>query len=175
MDKTKICEALYALPGEIVVRRRRSMGLPLALLAAGALLLIVNGAYGAGFSNDVRSALVFTGGVAALAGVIALAVRIFSAGGVPYHSGARCFLRYEELCFDRAARGDVVGTVNEGAVERLLELPRAHVPAVAVAIYRTDDNRFAAMQAYEYADLEYRPLTGLKIVGDDPGPDRKKV
>lgn len=165
MDKTKICEAMYALPGEIVVRRRRSLGLPLMLLAAGALLLIVNGAYGERFSNDLRSALVFTGGVTALAGVIALAVRIFSTEGIPYHSREHCFLRYEELYFDRTARTDVVGMVGDGAVERLLKLPRAQVPAVAVAIYRTGDNRFAAMQAYEYADLEYKPLTELKIVG----------
>ena len=30
-------------------------------------------------------------------------------------------------------------------------------------MYRTPDNRFAAMQAFEYADLEYRPLTRLQI------------
>ena len=29
--------------------------------------------------------------------------------------------------------------------------------------YYAFDNRFAAMQAFEYADLEYRPLTRLQI------------
>jgi len=42
-------------------------------------------------------------------------------------------------------------------------MPHARVPAVSVAMYRTPDNRFAAMQAFEYADLEYRPLTRLQI------------
>ena len=51
----------------------------------------------------------------------------------------------------------------EGNVERLLAMPHARVPAVSVAMYRTPDNRFAAMQAFEYADLEYRPLTRLQI------------
>ena len=51
----------------------------------------------------------------------------------------------------------------EGNVERLLAMPHARVPAVSVAMYRTPDNRFAAMQAFEYADLEYKPLTELKI------------
>ncbi|WP_368201614.1 hypothetical protein [Alistipes shahii] len=88
MDKIKICEAMYALPGEVVVRRRKSLVLPAALLAAG---------------------------------------------------------------------------VAEGNVERLLAMPHARVPAVSVAMYRTPDNRFAAMQAFEYADLEYRPLTRLQI------------
>ena len=51
----------------------------------------------------------------------------------------------------------------EGNVERLLAMPHARVPAVSVAMCRTPDNRFAAMQAFEYADLEYKPLTELKI------------
>lgn len=162
---------MYALPGQIVVCRRRSLGLPLLLLSLGALLLIVNGSYGGDFSKDVQSALVFTGGVAALAGVIALVVRIFSTEGIPYHCGAHCFLRYEELYFDRGVRSEVIRTVGEGAVDALFGLPRAHVPAVAVAVYHTDDRRFVAMQAYEYADLEYKPLTELRIVGTEAGRD----
>jgi len=42
-------------------------------------------------------------------------------------------------------------------------MKRAQVPALTVALYRTPGNRFAAMQAFEYADLEYKPLTELKI------------
>ena len=57
----------------------------------------------------------------------------------------------------------MVALVAEGNVERLLAMPHARVPAVSVAMYRTPDNRFAAMQAFEYADLEYKPLTELKI------------
>lgn len=57
----------------------------------------------------------------------------------------------------------MVALVAEGNVERLLAMPHARVPAVSVAMCRTPDNRFAAMQAFEYADLEYRPLTRLQI------------
>ena len=41
MDKIKICEAMYALPGEVVVRRRKSLVLPAALLAAGVAILVL--------------------------------------------------------------------------------------------------------------------------------------
>ena len=47
MDKIKICEAMYALPGEVVVRRRKSLVLPAALLAAGVAILVLNHVYGA--------------------------------------------------------------------------------------------------------------------------------
>ena len=46
MDKIKICEAMYALPGEVVVRRRKSLVLPAALLAAGVAILVLNHVYG---------------------------------------------------------------------------------------------------------------------------------
>lgn len=78
MDKIKICEAMYALPGEVVVRRRKSLVLPAALLAAGVAILVLNHVYGASMTNNLRSSAVFIGGSLALAGMITLAAR-FSA------------------------------------------------------------------------------------------------
>ena len=146
MDKIKICEAMYALPGEVVVRRRKSLVLPAALLAAGVAILVLNHVYGASMTNNLRSS-----------------ARFFSAEGAPYYRAGRSYLRYDELYFERSQSRDVVALVAEGNVERLLAMPHARVPAVSVAMYRTPDNRFAAMQAFEYADLEYRPLTRLQI------------
>lgn len=165
MDKIKICEAMYALPGEVVVRRRKSLLVPAVLFAAGAALLVLNHMYGAAMTNNLSSAAVFLGGSLALAGMITLAARYFSAEGAPYHRTGRSYLRYDELYFERTERAAVERFIAEGAVDQLLAMPRARVPAVAVAVYRTPDNRFAAMQAFEYADLEYRPLTRLRIAG----------
>lgn len=165
MDKIKICEAMYALPGEVVVRRRKSLVMPAALFVAGAALLVLNHVYGPALTNNLRSALVFVGGSLALAGMITLAARFFSAEGTPYYRPGRCYLRYRELYFGRGDAHAVEQSVADGDVQRLLTLPQAQVPAVSVALYHTPDNRFAAMQAFEYADLEYRPLTRLRIAG----------
>ena len=164
MDKNKICEALYALPGGVVIKRRKSQAVPALLFVAGAALLVAESACRAGLSNDLRSAAVLGGGILVLAGMIAAAFRMAGSGGAPYHGGARCFLRYEELYFDRSGRDEVIRAVDEGAAERLLGMKRAQVPALAVALYRTPDCRFVAMQAFEYADLEYKRLTDLKVV-----------
>ena len=164
MDKNKICEALYALPGGVVVKRRKSMAVPAVLFVVGAAMLVVNNMYGAELTNNLRSAVVFTGGILAIAGMIVAAAQTFGSGGVPFHKENRSYLLYEELYFDRGARSEVMQSVDEGAVEQLLGMKHAQVPAVAVAVYRTPDNRFAAMQAFEYAELEYKPLTRLKIV-----------
>ena len=164
MDKIKICEAMYALPGEVVVRRRKSLLVPAVLFAAGVAMLVLNYMYGTGLSNNMRSALVFLGGSLALAGMILLAARFFSAEGAPYYRSGRSYLRYEELYFERRLASEVRECIAQGDMGRLFALPHAQVPAVSVAVYRTPDNRFAAMQAFEYTDLEYRPLTELRIM-----------
>lgn len=165
MNKTKICEALYALPGAVVVKRRKPLAIPVAILLAGAAMIVLNNLYGAALSVDLRSALVFTGGVAAVAGIVLVAMRLVGGDGTPYHRCGQCYLRCEELRFSRDARAMVRECIAGGDVARLLALPRSQVPALAVALYHTPDNRFAAMQAFEYAELEYRPLTDLRIVG----------
>ena len=98
---------MYALPGEVVVRRRKSLVLPAALFVAGVVLLVLNHVYGAELSNNMRSALVFLGGSLALAGMITLAARFFSAEGAPYYRAGRCYLRYDELYFERGLAAEV--------------------------------------------------------------------
>lgn len=164
MNKHEISEALYALPGEVVVRRRRSLLLPAVLLLGGIALFAADRTGAAYLSVDLRSALTFLGGTGAVAGAVWLLARLCGAQGAPYHRAARCFLRYEELCFDRSHAAEVRQYVDRGEVRRVLALERAQVPAVAVALFRTPDNRFVAMRAFEYVDLEYRPISELKVV-----------
>ena len=164
MDKNKICEALYASSGDVVIRRRKSPYISVALFAAGTFAMILNELYATEMSNNLQSAVVFIGGVIALTGLILLASRLFGNDGAPYHLKEQCFLRYEELYFDHNELAQVVSDVNNGAIELLLNSKHTNIPSVAVALYRTTDNRFVAMQAFEYADFEYRPLTDLRVV-----------
>lgn len=165
MNKNEICEAMYALPEGMIVKRRKSLLVPVLVLLAGAVLIVVNKVWGGELTNNLRSSLVFVGGALAVSGLLILLARMFGSDGIPYHRGEKRYLQYEELYFDRGHGRDVVRYVNDGDVRRVLALQRSQVPAVAVALYRTPDNRFAALQAFEYADLEYRPLSELKIVG----------
>ena len=137
MDRNKICEAMYALPGGVVVKRRKSQ------LRA---LVVVNNMYGAELTNNMRSAIVFIGGLLILSGMVMAAIQLFGSGGVPFHKDKHCYLVFEELYFDRGVRADVVQSVEDGAVDRLLGLARANVPALTVALYRTPDNSFAALR-----------------------------
>lgn len=165
MDKNIICEAMYALPGNVVVRRRKSLLASILVFIAGVAVIVLNNLLGDAISVDLRSGAVFVGGTLAVVGAIMLLARVAGSTGVPFHTKAHCYLRYDEIFFDRNVLNEVLQTVGEGKVSPLLGMERAQVPAVTVAMYRTPDNRFAAMQVFEYIDLEYRPLSELKIVG----------
>lgn len=164
MNKNEICEAMYALPDRVIVKRRKPLLVPVLVLLAGAVLIVVNNVWGAELTNNLRSSLVFVGGALAVSGLLILLARMLGSDGIPYHRREKRFLEYEELYFDRECGRDVVRYVNDGDVRKVLALQRSRVPAVAVALYRTPDNRFAALQAFEYTDLEYRALSELKIV-----------
>ena len=77
MDKNKICEALYALSGNVVVKRRKFQLLPAVLFVAGAALIVVNNMYGADLTNNLRSSIVFIGGIMVVAGMIMAAAQMF--------------------------------------------------------------------------------------------------
>lgn len=164
MDKNKICKALYALSGDVVVRRRKPLYIPMALFAIGTFAVALNEVYATELSSNLQSAIVFTGGIIALTGLILLASRLLGNEGAPYHTEEQCYLRYEELYFEHNELQQVIDDVNAGSVELLLNGKHTHIPTVTVALYHTPNNRFVAMQAFEYADFEYRPLTELRVV-----------
>lgn len=122
MDRNKICEAMYALPGGVVVKRRKSQLRAAVLFIAGVALVVVNNMYGAELTNNMRSAIVFIGGLLILSGMVMAAIQLFGSGGVPFHKDKHCYLVFEELYFDRGVRADVVQSVEDGAVDRLLGL-----------------------------------------------------
>ena len=163
MDKNRLCTALYALPGDIVVKHRKPLFVPLLMAAAGAGLLGLNAFLEDAALNNLKSAIALVGGTLLVIGAVWALARLSGSQGTPYHRPSRSFMRFEELYFDRGIRSDVMQAVSDGDAERLLGMKRAQVPALTVALYRTPGNRFAAMQAFEYADLEYKPLTELKI------------
>lgn len=164
MDKKQICEAMYALPGGVVERRRKSPVTPIILTLIGVATIVLTNMYKAELNVNANSSLVVVGWGLVITGVAWLGTQIIGSNSVPYHNGAKSNLRYEELYFDRSLRGEVLEAVAEGNIVRLLGMKRHDIPAMTVALYRTLDCRFTAMQAFEYLDLEYKPLSDLKIV-----------
>ena len=156
MNKNQMAELLYALPDGVVVKGRKSKVVPLCLTLAGVVLLVVNGLLPAtaGY-EDLKSALVLFGGVIFATGVLLLLVRLFGDSGVPLYGENRVPLVWSERYYPKSAAS---------AVADCLTRHDWAVPAIRLVAYHTPDEGFVACQAFEYVELEERPLTELHIV-----------
>ena len=132
MDKNRLCTALYALPGDIVVKHRKPLFVPLLMAAAGAGLLGLNAFLEDAALNNLKSAIALVGGTLLVIGAVWALARLSGSQGTPYHRPSRSFMRFEELYFDRSLRGEVTGRIADGDLEGLLRMPRQSIPAVAV-------------------------------------------
>lgn len=165
MSKYDMREALCALPCGVIVKRRKTVAVPLLLLVAGVAMLVTNGMLSGSADNaDLKSALVLFGVALTLVGGIVTAARLFGAGGAPYHIGDGCFLRREEFKFDKERAAEVAEAIRQGDFEALRAIPQSGVSAVTAVLYSSRTSGFAACGAFKYADMEMRPICEMKVV-----------
>lgn len=165
MDKKTICEAMYALPGGVVVRRKKNYILPALTLMLGIVLVILNYQLDIeATSADVSSALMLTAGATIIVGMLLLLSRIFDGEGRPWHLPSDTALQYEERFFPVERREEIRHLVEDGAYLKLVAADTGALSGIAVSVYRTKDLTFVAMQAYEYVDYEYQPITAVRCI-----------
>ena len=165
MDKTLFCEALYALPDNMIVKRRKSVVMPVVLIAVGALTVVTGYTLPESPSvTDWHSSLLLLGAIVAIVGFVLLLGRLFGGEGRPCLGEIGEPLKITELSFARMQMRDVMSAIDNDDVDALLALPESSVAAVTVALCRTSDGRFTVCQPFEYVELEYRPLREVKIL-----------
>ena len=165
MSKYDMCEALYALPEYHIVKRRKSLFTPVVVLLIGVALIVANSLLAGGEDLDtLSSALILFGGTFVGVGVVLLFARFSDSGFDPYHSMDGCFLKREELKFQKEQRSAVLDLLSKKDFTTLRNLPSDGISALVVIVYSSPKSGFAAAQAYEYVDLELKPVSELKIV-----------
>ncbi|MBO5188360.1 MAG: hypothetical protein J6B59_03615 [Alistipes sp.] len=165
MDKNMLCEALYALPSGVIVRRKKSFVMPAIVLVAGLALVTIYYLKLDAMSNNLSSSLILIAGGTLLIGLLMVANRLFDREGCPALAATGEKLRYVERYFPLERRAEIQRYIDEGALNRLFMASEGEVSGISVAIYHSADRKFAAMQAYEYIGFEYRPITGVKVIG----------
>ena len=164
MSKYDMCEALYALPGGVVVKRRKPIAMPTALLVAGVALLIINSQIEASAEMmNLKSALVLFGAVMAVVGAVILVLRMMGGAGAPYHAADGCYLKCKELKFNKEKSAQLRDLVNRGDFTTLRSLPEDGVSAVTVVMYSSPRSGFCAAQVFEYFELELRAVSQLRV------------
>ena len=165
MDKNVIGGALYALPEGDIVRRRKPMTIPTIVFISGIALIGLNCFLpDTADYNNLRSSVALIAMVTLFTGGAMSLIRLFGSGGVPYHTGLGCYLKYSETYYDKSHVAIVTKLVNEGNLALLADVKTTNVPSVTVARYSSPDESFVAIQAFEYVDLADKPLTDLKVI-----------
>ena len=164
MSNYKLSEALYALPERIIIKRRKSLFVPIAMLLIGSALLVANSMLHSSADLDtLRSALILFGGCFACVGVVMLFLRFTDSGFDPYHKDDRCFLKREELKFQKEQKTTVLDLLSKQDFTTLRNIPSDGISALIVVLYSSPKGSFVAAQAFEYIDLELTPVSRLEV------------
>ena len=99
MDKKTLCEAMYALPGEVVVRRPKKKLYAVVTLVAALLMLAATSLMSDSLSVNLHSSAILVALSALSIGIIWLLVLLFDKQGVPVLKKTGRELRYEERYF----------------------------------------------------------------------------
>ena len=165
MAKYDMCEALYTLPNGIIKKRRKSIVTPLAILIAGLALGTINSLItGTLDMVNLKSALVLFGAAFIMVGGAMLFARVAGHSSIPYHTNDHCYLRRKELKFNKEQKSAVLDLLKKGDFTTLRNFPSDGISALLVVVYTSPKSGFTAAQAFEYIELELRPVSELKIV-----------
>lgn len=163
MNRFKFFEALYA-SCDSVVARRKGVILPLIVIIIGvALPLISTKVLSTPEYDDINSTIILAGIAIAVIGGVWLLGRA-TGSGEPYHTQSRAFLNTRTLAFDRSRRSEILNAIGSGDITKLLAIPTCEVSALCVMVSLLPDNSFAAAQAFEYAELEYKELCPVTVM-----------
>lgn len=159
-----ICEALYALPGGVVVARRRSMMKPIVYLCLGIVLCIIN-FVAVEDKNGALGMLLMVCGISLVAyGIFAIIARFADSEGVPYDTEARRYMVRRERYFDHELLKPLSDAVARGDREAIDSMPTTNVARLTLVEYRTPGTNRTAWAIYEYVDFSNRLYGEVKIL-----------
>lgn len=163
MDIKEIYEAIYASSNGVIVERRKSVVVPTLLLLAGVGLFVLNYFIENGSdANNLKSSILLMGAGLMLLGGLLGGIAIFGEG-VPYHKFDKCFLVRKQYSFDREQQHDVENAINSLDKSKLDAIPESNVAGILAVCYYSPKGSFVAMQAFAYEELDYKPVTKVKI------------
>ena len=159
MQKNDICEAIYTLPDVEILRYRKPLAMPIGLLILGLVFFAANSFVEPSIEmSNLKSTLVLIAIALVLIGGIILLIRISGNDNVPYHAGDKCFLKREELRFAKEKKAYISALVEKADFSTLRALKQDGVSAITVTLYSSPRSGFCAAQAFEYEELERKPI-----------------
>ncbi len=164
MNDSNICKAMYALPDGAIVRRRKSVSTYALLLGAGFLMILFSDLDTGLLPHNISFGILSLGVLLMILSGLILFIRLAQKRGTPclQKTGERLIRR--EYGFDLKDRDEILSQIERGDIQGLASRKESAVHSLIVTLYRTADNSFAAVQAFEYTDLAFQPATDIRII-----------
>lgn len=155
---------IYAQTEGAIIPRRRSVVVPIMVLVLGIVLLVLTAVIESTVENgNLRSALMLFGAIFAVVGLVIIVSRLSGASRAPYCVKDGCFLDKKELKFAKEQKNIIIDLLRKGDFTTLRNLKQNDVSALVVIEYSSSKSRVAACQAFEYLELELRPVSDLVL------------
>ena len=164
MNDRNICKAMYDLPDGVIIKRRKPLTPYTVLVVVGFLLILFSDLDHSFVPHSMSFAILALGVILLVAGGVIFAMRATQKYGTPCLRTTGRRLLHKEYGFDLKDRAKILEWIKAGDIERIVAHKESHVHSLIVTLYRTADNTFAAVQAFEYTDLAFRPATEIRII-----------
>lgn len=153
-----ICKALYALPGGVVVPRRRTATTPIIITLLGAALLVINFVAVEDSAGATAMTLITAGATLLLYGLVTTIIRLKSKTTVPYDVEAKCYMHHRERYYEHELLPALRKAVTSNDAEAIEDMPTSNIAAIILIEYRTPGGRRSAYAMYEYKEFDYKPI-----------------
>ena len=163
MSKKNISEALCAMPGSVVELRHKSVLLPVLMILAGAILFVLDSFIKMTESLDsLKMVIMLMAVTLVICGIIWGIIRAKGEGEL-YHVNDKTFLTKKTLKFTKDKKSKIVNLVNSKDFATLQALSEDEVSALVLEIYSSPKSGFCAAQLFEYAEMDFRPVSDVVI------------
>ncbi|MBQ4279917.1 MAG: hypothetical protein IJC16_08200 [Rikenellaceae bacterium] len=165
-----IDEALYEVADGTVIRKKRNLVIPAVVMVVGALIAAFSDRIDIFFPRvDLAAALMLSGGVLCITGLINLIVDATSKTGVPVFAETGEKLQRHQLFYDTHKKGELCNCFESGDFSKLSKIDKSSVSAVILTVYSTKSGSMAMAQVSEFVPHQFVPVTGIKMFRGEEG------
>lgn len=163
MANINIHKDLCSLCGEQITLRRRSVFVPVLMIGLGALLFVIDSFINMTHSTDsIKMSIMLLATVLVVWGLVWGVARTRGDGSY-YHVGDGAFLSRMTLKFNKDKKSELLNLVNSKDFATLQALSEDEVSALVLEIYSSPKSGFCAAQLFEYAEMDFRPVSDVVI------------
>lgn len=167
MANINIDTALCDLCDGVIVKRRRSVLLPVLVICLGALLFVIDSFIDMTQSTDsVKMIIMLSASVLVVWGIVWGVVRSRGEGSY-YHVTDGVFLSHKSLKFAKDKKSKLVNLVNSKDFATLQTFSEDGVSAMVVELYISEKSGFCAAQLFEYSEMTFVPVTPVVVKSDE--------